>query len=270
MGLPSTVDCGSGLHENSALTLFLLLSTQLSTDLSSHGYGFNNIAGCRPLVTNGLWMRFNKFTISTYSPIVRINEGRHKVGFQLCRVRVILHHSPCNLFCDNFISSFGITTMKSYDLSACAPASIVHIKEIETMWSCTFILLFSVVPMFAPQKWQCLMKQGRIETQSPLHPPILLRPKGPIFFCETVRSVWDREHSTVNLGWQVVVGDWTYHILDSWHQFNINIRAIIIKYIIICVCGFEYDVFEGQGTNSNPFRLEAIFQTKRSLPPHFV
>jgi hypothetical protein len=114
------------------------------------------------------------------------------------------------------------------------------------------------------------MKQGRIETQSPLHPPILLRPKGPIFFCETVRSVWDREHSTVNLGWQVVVGDWTYHILDSWHQFNINIRAIIIKYIIICVCGFEYDVFEGQGTNSNPFRLEAIFQTKRSLPPHFV
>ena len=84
------------------------------------------------------------------------------------------------------------------------------------------------------------MKQGRIETQSPLHPPILLRPKGPIFFCETVRSVWDREHSTVNLGWQVVVGDWTYHILDSWHQFNINIRAIIIKYIIICVCGFEY------------------------------
>ena len=48
MGLPSKVDCGSGLHENSALTLFLLLSTQLSTDLSSHGYGFNNIAGLPP------------------------------------------------------------------------------------------------------------------------------------------------------------------------------------------------------------------------------
>ena len=50
------------------------------------------------------------------------------------------------------------------------------------------------------------------------------------------------------------------------HGFKSISDPITRLEIFVSAHGF----FEGQGTSSNLFHIEAIFQTKRSLPPHFV